>query len=377
MIYYGDKDSRDYLAHYGVVGMKWGIRRYQPYSYTGARKGGKTGKEIGIAGKLGNGIKSTAKKVKKFVDKTSKEHAEKSAERKEQRAAKKEERWLKKKDKILKSGSTAQVLKISNKLSDQEISGAANRIRNEMTLRDLQDQESRRSIERGTKAIRSMVDFGQTVYSGYKLVNEVHDEMEKRAKKAKDKAHERELEEVLGSHDAEKISNAFGKEIRSVDDAQKASKYMSSYKLISGMITKPESTGTAKTDNTDSAPTRVIESSSADSSSSDISFESEHRDRSSDIDKQVVEAARRRKLVEERKEFTKGQSEGDVSSFENEISNRYKLGGSSDSTIDYYRQLREKQKKGPTYEDLMAKVKNKPQDHNRSDSTATKKKKKK
>lgn len=39
----------DELVHYGVPGMKWGVRRYQPYSATGPRKSGAKGKEVGEA----------------------------------------------------------------------------------------------------------------------------------------------------------------------------------------------------------------------------------------------------------------------------------------------------------------------------------------
>lgn len=52
------------LYHHGIRGQKWGVRRFQPYSYTGPRKGGKLGKEIGMAGKkAGKAITSVGRKV--------------------------------------------------------------------------------------------------------------------------------------------------------------------------------------------------------------------------------------------------------------------------------------------------------------------------
>lgn len=54
--------QESYLAHYGILGMKWGVRRYQPYSVRG-RKSGEGGKEIGEA-------KQKVKKIAKIAGET-------------------------------------------------------------------------------------------------------------------------------------------------------------------------------------------------------------------------------------------------------------------------------------------------------------------
>ena len=62
--------SDDYLSHHGVLGMRWGVRRYQSYS-TVPRKSGDGGKEIGLAKKkarLQSKVDKNNAKIKKYQD---------------------------------------------------------------------------------------------------------------------------------------------------------------------------------------------------------------------------------------------------------------------------------------------------------------------
>ena len=68
MNHYVDNDYLDYLAHHGILGMKWGIRRYQPYS-THPRKSGKKGRETGEAARHRKRVsKQATKDAKRYAD---------------------------------------------------------------------------------------------------------------------------------------------------------------------------------------------------------------------------------------------------------------------------------------------------------------------
>ena len=106
------------LYHYGIPGMKWGIRRYQPYSEK-PRGSGKGGKEVGDA-------KQSARQAAR-------------AEKKDRRNASRNRRSL----------------------SDKELNDRVNRLQKEQQLKDLTDKDLNGGKKKAEELLKKYNEFNK------------------------------------------------------------------------------------------------------------------------------------------------------------------------------------------------------------------------
>lgn len=147
-----------YLAHHGIKGQRWGVRRYQNPDGTLTEAGKK---------RYGDAVESTPR------------HKPSEA-RKKAREEEKARKFEEKRQQVLKTGNATEVLKYKNFSTQKELQDAISRINTERTLKQLSDAE----LNSGKKFIDKVVDTadtwrarGEKVASVWNFVAKIHNSL--------------------------------------------------------------------------------------------------------------------------------------------------------------------------------------------------------
>lgn len=193
-----DMDAEECLKHYGVLGMHWGVRRFQPYSLI-PRKSGEGGKEVGAAKKKS---KISAKSVVSKATPKKKSRNQKSEEAKAEyvEKAKTARQRHEELDRIVNSGNAKLVYEHRGEMTNKQLEDAIARINVETRVAALVRQQNPTTLDK-VKQFAGKVDdvnsIARTGINSAKNLNEIKDLSKKAQKEVSDAVKRKESSEAM------------------------------------------------------------------------------------------------------------------------------------------------------------------------------------
>lgn len=159
-----------YLAHHGILGQRWGVRRFQNKDGSLTNAGEK--RYSGQARHKPSSARKQAKQRAAALEKARKAKAEKAE-------------FEKAKQKALTGGNATDVLKFQGHLTQKEMQDAFNRINLERQLKEISVKETAKGKSTVAKIFDGLskgVDYGNKIFSAYQLINKFKSQSEASSK---------------------------------------------------------------------------------------------------------------------------------------------------------------------------------------------------